>query len=153
MCYMSGSIQMENIYVPENEVGLTQWLFGKSVTSIVLHNTGTIDGFVGIAAPSLARILPVSINTPSSSYCCWCFYFTFDNSNYYLFYASISLLILLIITFLFFWFVDLQIDLAMFGGEILCQVEMIESLYVVCSHVLLRISLFILYPNSTYPNK
>lgn len=97
MCYMSGSIQMESIYVPENEVGLTQWLFGKSVTSIVLHNTGTTDGFVGIAAPSLARILPVCINTLSSSYCCWFFYFAFDNSNYYLFYASISLLILLLI--------------------------------------------------------
>ena len=61
MCYMSGSIQMENVYIPENEAGLWQWLFGKSVTSIVLHNTGSSDGFVGIAAPSLARILPVCI--------------------------------------------------------------------------------------------
>lgn len=71
MCYMSGSIDMENIFVPENEVGMWQWLFGKSVTSIVLRNTGSTDGFIGIAAPSLARILPI--------------------------------------------------DLAMFGGEILCQ--------------------------------
>uniref|UniRef100_A0A5B7ALE8 Uncharacterized protein n=1 Tax=Davidia involucrata TaxID=16924 RepID=A0A5B7ALE8_DAVIN len=71
MCYMSGSIQMENVYVPENEAGMWQWLFGKSMTSIVLLNTGSSDGFVGIAAPSLARILPI--------------------------------------------------DLAMFGGEILCQ--------------------------------
>ncbi|KAK3039505.1 hypothetical protein RJ639_028087 [Escallonia herrerae] len=71
MCYMSGSIQMENVFVPENEGGMWQWLFGKSVTSIVFHNTGSGDGFVGIAAPSLARILPI--------------------------------------------------DLAMFGGEILCQ--------------------------------
>lgn len=61
MCYMSGSIQMENIYAPENEVGVWQWLFGKTVTSIILHNTGSTDGFVGIAAPSLARILPVCI--------------------------------------------------------------------------------------------
>lgn len=60
MCYMSGSIQMENVLVPENEAGAWQWLFGKSVTSIVLHNTGSVDGFVGIAAPTLARILPVS---------------------------------------------------------------------------------------------
>lgn len=60
MCYMSGSIQMENVLVPENEAGAWQWLFWKSVTSIVLHNTGSIDGFVGIAAPTLARILPVS---------------------------------------------------------------------------------------------
>lgn len=62
MCYMSGSIQMENIYVPENEGGLWQWIFGKSLTSIVLFNSGPDDGFVGIAAPSPGRILPVSFN-------------------------------------------------------------------------------------------
>ncbi|PSS04038.1 Transcriptional regulator like [Actinidia chinensis var. chinensis] len=61
MCYMSGSIQMENVYVPENEAGIWQWLFGKNATSIVLLNTGSIDGFVGIAAPSLARILPIDL--------------------------------------------------------------------------------------------
>ena len=61
MCYMSGSVQMDNIYAPENEAGIWQWLFGKSVTNIVLHNTGSTDGFVGIAAPSLGRILPVCI--------------------------------------------------------------------------------------------
>ncbi|KAL8539840.1 hypothetical protein ACS0TY_001441 [Phlomoides rotata] len=61
MCYMSGSIQMENVYVPENEAGVWQWLLGKSVTSIVLHNTGSVDGFVGIAAPTLARILPIDL--------------------------------------------------------------------------------------------
>ncbi|KAA8522208.1 hypothetical protein F0562_012881 [Nyssa sinensis] len=71
MCYMSGSVQLENVYVPENEAGMWQWLFGKSVTSVVLLNTGPSDGFIGIAAPSLGRILPI--------------------------------------------------DLAMFGGEILCQ--------------------------------
>ncbi|GER34748.1 tryptophan RNA-binding attenuator protein-like [Striga asiatica] len=61
MCYMSGSIQMDNVYVPENEAGVWQWLFGKSVTSIVLHNTGSSDGFVGIAAPTLAKILPIDL--------------------------------------------------------------------------------------------
>lgn len=61
MCYMSGSVQMDNIYAPENEAGVWQWLFGKSVTNIVLHNTGSTDGFVGIAAPSLARILPIDL--------------------------------------------------------------------------------------------
>ncbi|KAL2518161.1 Tryptophan RNA-binding attenuator protein-like [Abeliophyllum distichum] len=61
MCYMSGSIQMENVYAPENEAGVWQWLFGKSVTSIVLHNTGSTDGFVGIAAPTIARILPIDL--------------------------------------------------------------------------------------------
>lgn len=50
---------MENIYAPENEAGVWQWLFGKTVTNIVLHNTGSTDGFVGIAASSLAKILPV----------------------------------------------------------------------------------------------
>ncbi|GER34731.1 tryptophan RNA-binding attenuator protein-like [Striga asiatica] len=69
MCYMSGSIQMDNVYVPENEAGVWQWLFGKSVTSIVLHNTGSMMGF-----------LPI---------------FPFE----YL----------------------VQIDLALFGGEMLCQ--------------------------------
>ncbi|KAK8481170.1 hypothetical protein V6N11_008351 [Hibiscus sabdariffa] len=68
---MSGSIEMENTYVPEHEVGMWQWLFGKRITSIALRNSGPNDGFVGIAAPSFARILPI--------------------------------------------------DLAMFGGEILCQ--------------------------------
>lgn len=59
MCFMSGSMELENIYIPENEVGMWQWLFGKTITSVVLRNPGPSDGFVGIAAPSLARILPV----------------------------------------------------------------------------------------------
>ncbi|KFK31377.1 hypothetical protein AALP_AA6G104300 [Arabis alpina] len=71
MCYMSGSVEMENTFTPEQEVGVLQWILGKSVTSLLLRNTGQNDGFVGIAAPYLARILPI--------------------------------------------------DLAMFGGEILCQ--------------------------------
>ncbi|XP_024172594.1 uncharacterized protein LOC112178656 [Rosa chinensis] len=71
MCFMSGSIKMENVFVPENEVGVWQWLFGKTVSSIVFHNNGQGEVFVGNAAPSLTRILPI--------------------------------------------------DLAMFGGEILCQ--------------------------------
>ncbi|KAK4433582.1 hypothetical protein Salat_1120600 [Sesamum alatum] len=29
MCYMSGSIQMENVYVPENEAGVWQWLLAR----------------------------------------------------------------------------------------------------------------------------
>ncbi|XP_058093889.1 uncharacterized protein LOC131239949 isoform X3 [Magnolia sinica] len=62
MCYMSGSIQMENIYVPENG-GMWQWLFGRSMTSIALLNPGPHDGFVGIAAPSLARIIPIDLAT------------------------------------------------------------------------------------------
>ncbi|XVF51773.1 hypothetical protein PTKIN_Ptkin04bG0211600 [Pterospermum kingtungense] len=61
MCFMSGSIEMENTYVPENEVGMWQWLFGKSITSIAFRNPGPNDGFVGIAAPSLARILPIDL--------------------------------------------------------------------------------------------
>lgn len=61
MCFMSGSMEMENIYIPENEVGMWQWLFGKTITSVVLCNPGPSDGFVGIAAPSLARILPIDL--------------------------------------------------------------------------------------------
>ncbi|KAH9777153.1 Altered inheritance of mitochondria protein 24 [Citrus sinensis] len=61
MCFMSGSMEMENIYIPENEVGMWQWLFGKTITSVVLRNPGPSDGFVGIAAPSLARILPIDL--------------------------------------------------------------------------------------------
>lgn len=59
MCFMSGSIEMENVLIPENEVGVWQWFFGKAVTSVIFRNPGTSDGFVGIATPSLARILPV----------------------------------------------------------------------------------------------
>ncbi|XP_056687577.1 uncharacterized protein [Spinacia oleracea] len=61
MCYTSGSVQMDNVYITEQEVGVWQWIFGKSVTSIVLLNSGSSDGFVGIAAPSLARILPIDL--------------------------------------------------------------------------------------------
>lgn len=61
MCYMSGSVEMQNIYLPENEVGLWQWFSGKTVTSVVFNNPGPDNGFVGIAAPSLARVLPVSV--------------------------------------------------------------------------------------------
>ncbi|XVE57622.1 hypothetical protein DITRI_Ditri04bG0104900 [Diplodiscus trichospermus] len=61
MCFMSGSIETENTYVPDNEVGIWQWLFGKSITSVALRNPGPNDGFVGIAAPSFARILPIDL--------------------------------------------------------------------------------------------
>lgn len=39
----------------ENEVGMWQWLFGKNVAGLVFHNSGTRDGFVGIAAPLLQK--------------------------------------------------------------------------------------------------
>ncbi|OIW21281.1 hypothetical protein TanjilG_31396 [Lupinus angustifolius] len=61
MCFMSGSIEMEKAYLPENEGGLWQWLFGKTIASIVLSNSGPSDGFVGISAPSFARILPIDL--------------------------------------------------------------------------------------------
>ncbi|KAL9231149.1 hypothetical protein vseg_006407 [Gypsophila vaccaria] len=61
MCYTSGSIQIDNVYVPEQEVGVWHWVFGKSATSITLLSSGSNDGFVGIAAPSLARILPIDL--------------------------------------------------------------------------------------------
>ncbi|XP_078430913.1 uncharacterized protein LOC144702757 [Wolffia australiana] len=61
MCYMSGSIQMDTIFLPEQEGGIWQWLFGKTMTSILLSNTGPHDGFIGISAPSPARIFPVDL--------------------------------------------------------------------------------------------
>ncbi|KAJ6695994.1 BIOGENESIS PROTEIN-RELATED [Salix koriyanagi] len=61
MCFMSGSIEMENVLIPENEVGVWQWFFGKAVTSVIFRNPGPSDGFVGIATPSLARILPIDL--------------------------------------------------------------------------------------------
>lgn len=61
MCYMSGNMQMDNNYLPENDGGVWQWIFGKSVSSTVFFNSGSDDGYVGIAAPFPGRILPVSI--------------------------------------------------------------------------------------------
>ncbi|KAK9265833.1 hypothetical protein L1049_027278 [Liquidambar formosana] len=61
MCYMSGSIQMENVYLHEHAGGLWRWLFGRSMNSIVLLNPSPTDGFIGIAAPYFARILPIDL--------------------------------------------------------------------------------------------
>ncbi|KAL7182738.1 hypothetical protein ACSBR1_041429 [Camellia fascicularis] len=63
---LGGEAQIVQIMLkPQEKViakpGMWQWLFGKSVTSMVLLNTGSSDGFVGIAAPSLARILPIDL--------------------------------------------------------------------------------------------
>ena len=58
-CYMSGSTQMENVYISKNVVGMWQWAFGKATTSVVLLNQGSGDGFVGTVAPSLAKIFPI----------------------------------------------------------------------------------------------
>ncbi|KAG5414238.1 hypothetical protein IGI04_001808 [Brassica rapa subsp. trilocularis] len=104
MCYMSGSIEMENNYTPEQEVGVVQWVLGKSVSSVLLRNTGQNDGFVGIAAPSLARILPVN-----DLYLAMIF-FLIVITNYDAYYTFLCVLVLY-----------LKIDLAMFGGDILCQ--------------------------------
>jgi len=63
MCYMSGSVQMENILPPENGGGIWQWFFGKNFATTAFVNSGSQDGFVGVAAPSLARILPIDLAT------------------------------------------------------------------------------------------
>jgi uncharacterized protein (AIM24 family) len=60
MCYMSGNMQMDNNYFPENDGGVWQWIFGKTVSSTVFFNPGSDDGYVGISAPFPGRILPVS---------------------------------------------------------------------------------------------
>eukprot|EP01018_Ginkgo_biloba_P034849 Gb_41212 [translate_table: standard] len=62
MCYMSGSIQMENIFSPENRGGgVWQRFFGKDSAVTMFINSGSQDGFVGVAAPSLSRILPIDL--------------------------------------------------------------------------------------------
>ncbi|KAM3260234.1 hypothetical protein ACQJBY_051478 [Aegilops geniculata] len=61
MCYMSGNIQMDNNYLPENDGGVWQWIFGKSITSTVFFNPGPDDGYVGISAPFPGRILPIDL--------------------------------------------------------------------------------------------
>ncbi|MCL7047508.1 hypothetical protein MKW94_023232, partial [Papaver nudicaule] len=61
MCYMSGSIQLDNLFLPENEGNIWHWLFGKNATSVVFLNQGASDGFVAIAAPSLSWILPIDL--------------------------------------------------------------------------------------------
>jgi hypothetical protein len=58
---MSGNMQMDNNYLPENDGGVWQWIFGKRVSSTIFFNSGSDDGYVGIAAPFPGRILPVSI--------------------------------------------------------------------------------------------
>ena len=60
MYYMSGNMQMDNNYLPENDGGVWQWIFGKTVSSTVFFNHGSDDGYVGIATPFPGRILPVS---------------------------------------------------------------------------------------------
>lgn len=61
MCYMSGNIQMDNNYLHENDGGMWQWIFGKSITSTVFFNPGPDDGYVGISAPFPGRILPIDL--------------------------------------------------------------------------------------------
>lgn len=54
---------MDNVYALEQDGGVLQlqWIFGKTAISINLLNSGPDDGYVGIAAPSPGRILPVSV--------------------------------------------------------------------------------------------
>lgn len=113
---MSGSVEMENVFLPENEVGMWHWLFGKNITSIVFRNPGPSDGFVGIAAPSLARILPVcALNFERS--CA-----QFKSSLIVDLTIMISIIIKYSYYIAFLNIVTSQIDLAVFGGELLCQV-------------------------------
>ena len=57
--YCKAWFHLLHVWVPENEVGMWQWAFGKAATSVVLLNQGSGDGYVGIVAPSLARIFPI----------------------------------------------------------------------------------------------
>ncbi|KAL7238571.1 hypothetical protein ACSBR2_004627 [Camellia fascicularis] len=60
VCSLENMSSLDMVYVLKNEAGMWQWLFGKSMTSIILLNIGSSDGFAGITAP-LARILPIRI--------------------------------------------------------------------------------------------
>uniref|UniRef100_A0A804M3U0 Altered inheritance of mitochondria protein 24, mitochondrial n=1 Tax=Zea mays TaxID=4577 RepID=A0A804M3U0_MAIZE len=70
MCYMSGNMQMDNNYLPENDGGVWQWIFGKRVSSTIFFNSGSDDGYVGIAAPFPGRILPVDLTNFSGELLC-----------------------------------------------------------------------------------
>ncbi|KAJ7542855.1 hypothetical protein O6H91_09G015000 [Diphasiastrum complanatum] len=62
LCYMSGSIQVEPTIPNENEAGgFWQWLFGKVNPTTTFVNIGPENGYIGLSAPSLARILPIDL--------------------------------------------------------------------------------------------
>jgi hypothetical protein len=60
---------MDNVYVGENDGGLWQWLFGRSISSVVLLNQES-DGFVAIAAPSPSRVLPIDLSNFNGEILC-----------------------------------------------------------------------------------
>lgn len=66
---MSGSVKMENVYVGENDGGLWQWLFGRSISSVVLLNQES-DGFVAIAPSSPSRVLPIDLSNFNGEILC-----------------------------------------------------------------------------------
>lgn len=66
---MSGSVKMDNVYVGENDGGLWQWLFGRSISSVILLNQES-DGFVAIAAPSPSRVLPIDLSNFNGEILC-----------------------------------------------------------------------------------
>eukprot|EP00246_Nothoceros_aenigmaticus_P001386 TRINITY_DN11903_c0_g1_i1.p1 TRINITY_DN11903_c0_g1~~TRINITY_DN11903_c0_g1_i1.p1 ORF type:complete len:284 (+),score=30.65 TRINITY_DN11903_c0_g1_i1:184-1035(+) len=63
MCYMSGSVQTEiNLPVENNLLAaFLQWLVGKQLPTITFVNSGSRDGYIALAPPSAARILPVDL--------------------------------------------------------------------------------------------
>ncbi|KAL2636298.1 hypothetical protein R1flu_007777 [Riccia fluitans] len=62
MCYMSEAIQTETNGAGENAGNVIwQWLFGKLDALTTYVYSGTQDGYIGLAAPSLARILPIDL--------------------------------------------------------------------------------------------
>jgi len=124
MCFMSGSIEMENVFIHENEVGVWQWFFGKAVTSVVFHNPGPSDGFVGISAPSLGRILPVCPSNCQVLRCLFFFILCCKASDPKFWFNTTSHWFVICLVWCLF---VLQIDLAKFGGEILCQVKLIHT--------------------------
>ncbi|KAH0643632.1 hypothetical protein KY289_034606 [Solanum tuberosum] len=119
MCYMSGSIQMENVYATENEAGFWQWLFGKNTTSIVLHNTVSMCMLVCINPEIGEKIFFVLAVGRGGPRACRGATMLTAHLHYHLnFFFILRTPLAKILG------PPLAIDLAKFGGEILCQPDL-----------------------------
>eukprot|EP00850_Spirogloea_muscicola_P007702 SM000039S14532 [mRNA] locus=s39:614398:617472:- [translate_table: standard] len=60
MCYMSGSINVATIIGPGGFVAsFRRWVSGESFFTNTFVNRGPLDGYIGFATPTLAKILPM----------------------------------------------------------------------------------------------
>eukprot|EP00850_Spirogloea_muscicola_P008931 SM000049S16702 [mRNA] locus=s49:109683:112792:- [translate_table: standard] len=62
MCYMSGSINVATIIGPGGFVAsFRRWVSGESFFTNTFVNRGPLDGYIGFATPTLAKILPLDL--------------------------------------------------------------------------------------------